>query len=1182
MPFTTLLVANRGEIACRIMRSAAGLGLRTVAVYSDADRGAPHVTMADAAVRIGETPARESYLRVDRVLEAAAATGAGAIHPGYGLFSEDPAAARSIEAAGLTFVGPTPAQLEELGAKDRARDLAGKLGLPLLPGTATLASLDAALEAGAELGYPLMLKAVGGGGGLGLSACATPGKLREAWPRVEHAARALGGTAVYLEALVPRARHVEVQVFGDGRGRVAVLGDRDCSYQRRHQKVIEEAPAPALPDAVRRRIAEGARSLAAAASYRSAGTVEYVYDPEREEAYFIEFNPRLQVEHTVTEEALGIDLVNWMLRLALGDADMLELPPPAPWRHAIQARVYAEDASGHASPGLVTLVETPAGPRVDGWVSAGTEITAAYDPLLAKVIVAGVDRRAALDGLLDALDQTRFDGVQTNLGLVRAALRSPAFRDVSHTTATLAELVDDTPRIEVVRPGHETTVQDLPGRLGLWCVGVPPSGPMDDRSFACANLAVGNEPGLAGLECLLDGPALRCPRTTTVCVGGAAVAVTVDGRAVPQWEAVTVPAGSVLDVGEASGAGLRVYVAVAGGIDVPEYHGSAATFTLGGFGGHGGRPLRAGDVLPIGVSAEPSAARTPPAWPELAHEWEIEVVEGPHAAPEFFTARSVEAFYAATWEVHFNSARTGIRLLGPAPEWARADGGEAGLHPSNIHDTAYSVGSVDYTGDVPIVLGPDGPSLGGFVCPATVTLEQRWKLGQLRPGDTVKFAAVDPAAPAGARRLRPGDGPLDHGVLARSDGDGPGDSATYRRSGDDSLLIEFGPMELDLGLRLRVHALSERVLEERVPGIVDLTPGIRSLQVQFDPRRQSVRTMAAIAQRLVEELPDARSMVVPSRTVDLPLSWDDPAARLAVERYMSGVRDDAPWCPSNIEFIRRVNGLTDIEEIRRIVLDGEYLVLGLGDVYLGAPVTIPLDPRHQLVTTKYNPARTWTPENAVGIGGAYLAIYGMEGPGGYQLIGRTVQVWNAYARGPAFEPGTPWLLRLFDRIRWFPVSAEELLDRRADMAAGRGVVEIGDGSFDSSVYFDFLEREAESIAAFRDVQRSAFAAERAAWQAAGELDRKPDPVASAPSGRPAGEPLPPGTVVRAPLASSVWRVDVEPGDVVRSGERLATLEAMKTEIPVEAPHAGTVLAVLVRPGQLVTSGADIFVVGEAS
>ncbi len=506
-----------------------------------------------------------------------------------------------------------------------------------------------------------------------------------------------------------------------------------------------------------------------------------------------------------------------------------------------------------------------------------------------------------------------------------------------------------------------------------------------------------------------------------------------------------------------------------GGIDVAPYLGSRSTFTLGVFGGHEGRVLAAGDVLAVGTSTSTAPAPLPPGMaPDIGHAWDIGVLVGPHAAPEFLTAAGLDALLRTTWRVHFNSSRTGVRLEGPRPQWARHDGGDAGLHPSNIHDTGYAIGAVDLTGDQPVILGPDGPSLGGFVCPAVVVAAERWKLGQLAPGDTVRLVAltsdeaerrdvrhaewlervtrpVEPVArPTWNAVLRP-DGAAGTGVLARDEPDGDLPEITYRRAGDRFLLVELGPMALDLDLRLHVHALDRWAVANLGPGLVDATAGVRSLLLQVDGRRLTVARALAAVREAVGELADVSERAFPSRIVHLPLSWDDPATRDAIDRYMHGVRADAPWCPWNIEFIRRINGLDSVADVERIVFDASYLVLGLGDVYLGAPVATPLDPRHRLVTTKYNPARTWTPENAVGIGGAYLCIYGMEGPGGYQFVGRTVQVWNRAAAGPHFDD--PWLLRPFDQLRWFPVSADELLEQRAAQEHGELPLRIEETSF---------------------------------------------------------------------------------------------------------------------------------------
>lgn len=1204
--FDTLLVANRGEIAVRVLRTASALGLRTVAVHTDVDAAAPHVRLADVAVRLGPP---DAYLHADALLAAAAATGAGAVHPGYGFLSEDAAFAAAVEAAGLVFVGPTPGHLAVFGDKHRARQAAHAAGLPLLPGSGLLAGVDDALAAAARVGYPVMLKSVGGGGGTGMRACVTPADLRTAYERLARLPASHGG--VVLERLVRRARHVEVQVFGDGAGRVVSLGDRDCSLQRRHQKVVEEAPAPALPGDLREQLATAARALTASVGYRSAGTVEYVVDVERGDHAFLEVNARLQVEHTVTEEVTGVDLVGWMLRLARGDADLrtelAALPDTGPpvRGHAVEARVYAEDPRrGHRpSPGLLTEVELPDGVRVDTWAEAGQEVTAHYDPLLAKVVVHAAGRAAALAAAGTALAGTRVHGVSTNLPLLRAAIADDDVRAARHTTTTLAGIRDDEPWVEVLRPGVLTTVQDWPGRLGYWDVGICPSGPMDDLSFRLGNVALGNPEGAAGIECTLLGPRLRFSHAAVVCVTGAAAPVTVDGTAVPQWEPVDVPAGGVLDVGAPPGPGLRTYVLVRGGLDVPRYLGSAATFAPGGFGGYTGRALATGDVLvPAAVPDDVGRAAAVPAEarPQLTHAWELAVQEGPQ--PACLTRDGMAHLLGTTWHVQAHADRTGVRLSGPRPGWARADGGEAGLHPSNVHDNPYSVGALNLSGDTPILLGPDGPSLGGFACPVTVVAGHRWRIGQVRPGDTVRLVPVPARTadalrtstvrraaatlPAGLRTGPDGDG----GVLARVPAD-PDDprarpDVVYLRGGDDNVLVEYGPPVLDLGLRLRVHALGEALRARALPGVVDVTPGVRSLHVHVDPVLLPVRDLVDVLVGLEADLPATTDLVVPSRRVHLPLSFDDPAVAEAVERYTLGVRARAPWLPSNVELVRRMNGLPGAEDVLRTMTAAEYLVLGLGDVYLGAPLAVALDPRHRLVTTKYNPARTWTAADTVGLGGQYLCVYGMDSPGGYQLVGRTLPIWSGHRRHGAFEPGVPWLLRFFDRIVWEPVSAEDLAERRTAFAAGRLDLRVEHGTFSVREHLDLLTAHADEIARVRAGRGAAFAAERAAWAASGELDAGVGVVVpgAAGAGAPDAPPhagtveLPDGHVlVEAPMVGSVWRVVATVGADVRAGDLLVALEAMKLELAVAAPSDGRVVRVLVEPGQQVAPGAPLAV-----
>jgi urea carboxylase len=1182
--FNKVLIANRGEIACRVIRTLRRMGVRSVAVASEADAHAMHARLADEVVMIGPAPAARSYLLGERILEAARATGAQAIHPGYGFLSENAAFAEQCAQSGIAFIGPTPEQLRRFGLKHEARALAHAAGVPLVPGTGLLGSIEEADASALRIGYPVMLKSTAGGGGIGLRVCRDAGELREGFDAVKRlGATHFAGSGVFLEKYIEHGRHIEVQVFGDGRGHVLALGERDCSTQRRNQKVIEETPAPGISEATRQSILDAALMLCRSVQYASAGTVEMLLDARTHAFYFLEVNTRLQVEHGVTEEVTGVDLVEWMVRQAASET-FLPKEPPTPRGASIQVRVYAEDPHKNFQPstGTLTHVALPSSARCDGFIEDGTEITPHYDPLLVKVIVKGETRAEALAKLRSALGQTRIDGIECNLDYLRQIAASEAFEVGGVTTRYLESFAYAPRSIDVIEPGTQSTLQDYPGRMGYWDVGVPPSGPMDDLAFRIANRLLGNPASAAALEITLSGPKLTFNCEVSIALAGADMHPTLDGAEIPMWQAVRVPAGSTLELGMADGRGLRTYLAVEGGFDAPLYLGSRATFMLGRFGGHGGRALRTGDVLRIGVAER---ARTPDvlltdAAMEYPEVWEIGVLDGPHGAPDFFTERDIETIFATTWEVHYNSDRTGVRLIGPKPQWARKDGGEAGLHPSNIHDNAYAIGTVDYTGDMPVILGPDGPSLGGFVCPVTIVSSERWKMGQLKAGDKLRFVRVaaerttrnESALPALGARVSP--------VLAALHETSSRPTVTYRRAGDEYLLVEYGPLELDLALRFRVHLLMTAVqaalARGQLAGILDLTPGIRSLQVHYAPSALPLARLLRELEAIEQDLPSIDEIEVPTRIVHLPLSWEDPSTLLAIEKYMRLVRKDAPWCPSNIEFIRRINGLASVDEVRRIVYDASYLVLGLGDVYLGAPVATPTDPRHRLVTTKYNPARTWTPENAVGIGGAYMCIYGMEGPGGYQFVGRTLQVWNTYKSTPEIEPGKPWLLRFFDQIRFYPVAADELLAMRADFLAGKHRLQIQHETFRFAPYRAFLDENAESIAAFRAMQSRAFVDERERWAAQGD-----DPSVALPADPKTGfeaDALPPGaTTVVSPVAGSLWKVLVEPGQAVAAGEQVAIVEAMKTEIVVRARSAGRVLERRTEAGATVTPGQVLLV-----
>ncbi len=426
--FDKVLIANRGEIACRIASTLREMGIRVVAVCSEADRDALHVRRADEVRVLGAAEPRASYLDIEAVVGAARDSGASAVHPGYGFLAENADFAAAVAAAGLTFIGPTPEQIRAMGDKRAARAIAGRLGVPQVPGVEG-DDLDALARAGAKIGYPLLLKAAWGGGGKGMQVVRDEAELREQFEGTRRLARAgFGDAAVYLEKRLERARHVEVQVAGDGRGTVAQLFERECSLQRRHQKVLEESPAPGLDESLRRRMLEAAVAVAQEVRYRGVGTIEFLVADG--DFYFLEMNTRLQVEHPVTELVTGLDLVR--LQLDIAATGRLELGPaePAPRGHAIEARLYAEDAAANFLPqaGRASAVRWPRAPfvRVDAGIEAGDLVPVHYDPILGKLIAWGPDRARALARLTDALDQALVHGVVTNLPFLRALVRAPA------------------------------------------------------------------------------------------------------------------------------------------------------------------------------------------------------------------------------------------------------------------------------------------------------------------------------------------------------------------------------------------------------------------------------------------------------------------------------------------------------------------------------------------------------------------------------------------------------------------------------------------------------------------------------------------------------------------------------------------------------------------------------------
>ncbi|MEW5305221.1 MAG: hypothetical protein WDW36_007777 [Sanguina aurantia] len=1255
----TILIANRGEVAWRVIRTCNKLGIRTVAVFTSTDALSPHVREATVSVFLGDKP--REYTNAEKLLQIAVEQKCDAVHPGYGFLSENEAFCAAITAAGIQWLGPNSQTMHDFSLKHVARELARSAGVPILEGSGLVQSATEAAAAAAEVGYPVLLKATGGGGGMGIFTCLSEAEVHANFQTSQKQGLAFFGNAgVFVEKYIQKAHHIEVQIFGDGCGGCIHLGERECSIQRRHQKVLEETPSPLVSPQMRAQLTAAAVQLGQSSSYRSAGTVEFLVDEDSGRFYFLEVNTRLQVEHGITELTHGsIDIVEAQLRLQVPalqpaggpQALLATLASARRSGHAIEVRINGEDPSKgfRPCPGVLGFVSFPSdmpGVRIDTWVETGTDVSPNYDSLLGKLMVFADTRAEAIEKMKAALGATRLQGVPNNLEFLRAVVADAGFALGDTTTRFLDNFVFHPRIMEIMAPGLQTSVQDWPGRVGRWSVGVPPSGPMDALSHRLANALVGNDESAATLEFALSGPTLKFHVPSVVALTGASFPAELDGVAVECWRSFVVAAGQTLTIGAVQGnVGVRGYLAVSGGIDVPLYLGSRSTFPSGSFGGYQGRYLRTGDALPLGLGSESQSCSAGGATlgeqprpvmggttlEDGSCSWEVGVLPGPHADPDFITSDFMaDEFHSSPYKVHYNSNRLGIRMVGPKPAWVRADGGEGGSHPSNVHDHVYAIGAINFTGDHPVVLTVDGPSLGGFVCPATIVSTELWKMGQVRPGDSVTFrklslpqafAAVHAtdalvratcAAATGAGAAATGasggmgeggkeageGGEVDDGeeaklcarpVLLELAAEGSRPLVQYRLAGDRYVQVEYGPMELDLNLRVRVHCLEAWLKGANVAGLMETSPGVRSCMVEYDVRKLTLSRLLKLLVSAELVLPDVSTMVLPSRTVRLPMAFDECWTHEAIERYMKSIRPSGPYLPSNIDYIAANNGLTGgRDEVRDTLFSSSYLVLGLGDVYLGAPCAVPLDPRQRLVTAKYNPARTFTHEGTVGIGGCYMCIYPMDSPGGYQLVGRTLPIWNTFARAGPFTPAKPWLLQSFDQVRFFQVSESELEDMRSRFASGRYTLDISEGVFDVAAYNAMVVALQPEVDAIKARQQKAtevqLIAETDSLLALAALDEAAGVGALGSSGAEEEEAYnAPGLLkVLSMFSANVWDIKVAVGQAVRKGDTLLILEAMKMESSILAAADGVVRAVCVTVSQLVGSGSTLVVIEESA
>ncbi|GAB7366622.1 hypothetical protein MBLNU230_g8607t1 [Neophaeotheca triangularis] len=1228
----TLLVANRGEIAVRIIRTAKELGIRTVSIYATADAASLHVSQADVAVLLPGSNST-AYTDGEAIIDIAKSQKADAIIPGYGFLSENAAFAKSVQEAGLAWVGPSPDAIDAFGIKHVARELAEKAGVPIVPGTKGLVESEGdALAESEKLGYPIMLKATGGGGGMGLVTCKDADEVRAGFKTVRSRGETLFKNAgMFIEKYYPASHHIEVQVFGNGQGQAIHFGERECSIQRRHQKVIEECPSPFVqkrPE-LRERLGSAAVSLAESIKYASAGTVEYLVDDASGDFFFLEMNTRLQVEHPVTELCYDVDLVELMMRQAdaqlsgnggLSEGELKALQPKGgPTGVAIEARVYAEvpHRDYAPSPGLLQEVEwheLPGGSRIDTWVFTGSTISPFFDPLIAKVINHAKTRTAAIKGMDLLLTRSRICGPPTNLDFLAAIVTDERYQS-GHTLTSFLNDFDFVPHaIDVISPGAQTLVQDLPGRPAVG-KGIPHAGAMDPVALGIANMLVGNDRGTAGLEITLNGPELRFLGPAVIALTGAPMEATLDGDQFPMWSRKHIKRGQTLRIGKTTGGGCRSYLAVYGGFpSVADYFDSKSTSSIVGIGGYQGRALAPGDLLAI-VKSIPERLSGHPSVPDnlrpqYTNNWELFAMPGPHQEGHF-TSEDVEMLYNTEWKISHNASRSAIRLIGPVPQWARSDGGEGGAHPSNLVEVPYSLGALNFTGDDPCLFANDAPNFGGFVSGATVVEGNFWKMGQLRAGDTLRLKRVSLDDALGLRRkvdsylarLQRGIEQSSFEGVAGLESISPSTSyepailydkpakgtlprTRYRQSGDNSIMIEYGNEQFDINHKCRVRKIDDALHSYTTPAwlknnLINTVSCGTTLMLFYNGLKVSRTDLIAHLQKLETQVGDLSQIKVPTRRYRLPLTFESKEQDEATRRYMETQRPHAPYLPSNIDYVAKNNAFTT-SQLKQNLLSSPLMAMVVG-FFCGNTVSLPVDPRNRMQCAKANPSRVFTPAGTLGWGGSCASIYPTDSPGGYMYLARTIPCFDYLGYRRHFSPEQPWLFNDFDLLQFYEVSEEEFKAKLALFDAGVYDFDFEETEFDMAEHNRFLEQVADEVREIRGRQRTAQAemieAEKASlaqWREEKARSRVDEGTVEALLGDPGIQP------VSAPVDANVWKILVEAGQDVKAGQTLAVLEAMKLEINVDLPKGlkGTakVEKILVTPGETVKAGEKIILI----
>ncbi|EGV63815.1 hypothetical protein CANTEDRAFT_121521 [Yamadazyma tenuis ATCC 10573] len=1211
-----VLVANRGEIACRIIRSCKENGLYTIGIYSTEDCDAMHVVQSDESHLLPGVGAN-AYINIEEIVKIAIDCKADVVVPGYGFLSENSAFADALENAGIIFAGPSVESVETFGLKHSARVLAEKNHVPVVPGSNLIESDEEAVSRAREIGYPIMIKSTAGGGGMGLKVAYNENELIDSFNEVVSRGQTLfKNSGAFLEKYVEAGRHIEVQIFGNGKGGVVAFGERECSIQRRHQKVIEEAPSPfvVMPTYnhkdLRTKLSRCAIQLASSINYKSAGTVEFLVDDETGEFYFLEMNTRLQVEHGITELIYNVDLMKLMLLQAEYEAkgsyevdnDNIAIPSG----HAIEVRVYAENPikNFQPSPGILHLVEYPETAlipgcklRIDHWVSTGSKISPYFDPLIAKIMVWGPDRQKATKGMIEVLENTKIYGPTNNIDYLTEILKSEAYQSGNTLTSFLNTTFKFEPSlIEFVKSGAYTTIQDLPGREAC-SAGVPLSGPADPLSFQIANLLVGNKMEEAGLEISSKGPYIKFHAPAVIALAGSHFKFKVNGKAAPMFAAIEVPANSIVKIGDAIGNGQRSYLAIQGGLpDVAEYLGSKSCTPTLNYGGHQGRVIMAGDCIGVVKRSPIKELKFGPQIPtsslpdvESYDEdsiWTIRCVGGPHDTPGICDRQKLDKFYNTIYSVNLNSNRGCTRLDGQADVFSRPDGRDGGTHPSNILEYPYPTCGISVVGSMMALFGVDGGTLSGFVCISVPIKSEWWKSGQAKVSSKIQFKLISysdaiklnnkreayleelssairrgsnyPSFDDDLEEYETDDSKLHNTILYHREKTSKLPELSIRQAGEKLVVVDFGIEEFTLVNNGRYKQLETNIhaydkSSDFSKALIRTEITTGAIGVLFETNKISRKELLEIIIKLEAAIPPTSELKLKSTLYKLPICFDHSALKHCIDRYIHSQRPYAPYLPNNTEYIMRANNLATMQDFKNSVI-GQTQVVTAVSFLCANTLSVNLDPRTRIKTGKYNPARTFTPKGAIGSGSVATSIYSIDSPGGYMIWGMVLPdlCWNTFSRLSVLK-GKPYFYENFDQISYYEVSEEKLAELNTQLLAGRLEIETEEVEIDFNEYINFLKDIEDEVKEIDAKKQVSMDALIAEEEVSRAKWLKEMESAKTTTSTDQSILNDPSTIkVMANMAANIFKINVKKGDIITGEDVLIILEAMKMEIPMRA------------------------------